>query len=164
MARRFPPLDTTRFSLPGAYVPDSDEHAMRITHGDSKDHRPDLKQAVLALMGSQDGGIPLVSKRWDGPTSDTQRFPQRAAALLRACKDTPSPRYLVADAKLYGEDPATPLAQLGFLPRLPATLKVVAQVIRQALPWDTWQPVDHTPRSPPLTLGHSGMAQRGLVV
>src|SRR5215467_14497590 len=61
---RFNHLDTTSFSLSGAYVPDSDEQAMTITHGYSKDHRPDLKQAVLELMVSQDGGVPFVSKSW----------------------------------------------------------------------------------------------------
>ena len=44
--QRFNHLDTTSFSLTGAYIPDSDEHAIAITHGYSKDHRPDLKQAV----------------------------------------------------------------------------------------------------------------------
>jgi transposase len=162
--RRFNHLDTTSFALTGAYVPDSDEHAIRITHGYSKDHRPDLKQAVLELMVSQDGGIPFVSKSWDGNTSDTQVFQQRAEALMRAFKDTPSPRYLVADAKLYCEDNATPLSKLGFITRIPATLKLVAQVISQALQWDTWQPVDHNTRYQPLTLCHYGMAQRWLVV
>jgi transposase len=127
--RRFNHLDTTSFSLTGAYVPDSDEHALHITHGYSKDHRPDLKQAVLELMVSQDGGIPFVSKSWDGNTSDTQMFQKRAEALMRAFKDTPSPRYLVADAKLYCEDNATPLAKLGFITRIPATLKLVSQVL-----------------------------------
>ena len=59
---RFNHLDTTRFSLTGDSVPDSDEHAMCLTHGYSKDHRPDLKQAVLALMVSQDGGDPLCEE------------------------------------------------------------------------------------------------------
>src|SRR4029077_19470121 len=39
---RFNHLDTTSFALSGDYVPDSDEHAITITHGYSKDHRPDL--------------------------------------------------------------------------------------------------------------------------
>jgi transposase len=43
---RFNHLDTTSFSLTGAYLSDSDEHAIAITHGSSKDHRPDLQQAV----------------------------------------------------------------------------------------------------------------------
>ena len=130
---RFNHLDTTSFALTGDYVPDRDEYAIRITHGYSKDHRPDLKQAVLELMVSQDGGVPFVSKSWDGNTSDTQVFQQRAEALIRAFQDTPSPRYLVADAKLYCEATAAHLAQLGFITRIPATLKVVSQVISQAL-------------------------------
>jgi transposase len=162
--RRFNHLDTTSFSLTGDYVPESDEHALRITHGYSKDHRPDLKQAVLELLVSQDGGIPLVSKSWDGNTSDTQVFQQRAEALIRAFKDTPSPRYLVADAKLYCEDNAVHLAKLGFITRIPATLKVVSQVIDQALQGDTWQSVEATTRYQPLALCHYGMAQRWPVV
>ena len=79
---RFNHLDTTSFSLTGDYVPDSDEHAIAITHGYSKDHRPDLKQAVLELMVSQDGGVPLLSKSWDGNASDTQIFQERAQALM----------------------------------------------------------------------------------
>ena len=81
---RFNHLDTTSFSLSGDYVPDTDAHAITITHGYSKDHRPDLKQAVLELMVSQDGGVPFVSKSWDGNTSDTQIFQERAQALMTA--------------------------------------------------------------------------------
>ena len=143
---RFNHLDTTSFSLTGDYVPDNDEHAIRIPHGYSKDHRPDLKQAVLELMVSQDGGVPFVRKRWDGNTADTQVFQQRTEALLRAFKDTPTSRYLVADAKLYCEDNAVHLAKLGFITRIPATLKVVSQVMSQALQGGPWQPFDDTTR------------------
>jgi|RhiMetStandDraft_8_1073273.scaffolds.fasta_scaffold04517_1 transposase len=161
---RFNHLDTTSFSLTGEYIPDRDEHAIYITHGYSKDHRPDLKQAVLELMVSQDGGIPFVSKSWDGNTSDTRVFQERAEALMSAFKSTPIPRYLVADAKLYCEANAAHLVQLGFITRIPATLKVVSQVISQALQWGTWQPFDDHTRYQPLALCHYGMAQRWLVV
>ena len=134
---RFNHLDTTSFALSGDYVPDSDEHAITLTHGYSKDHRPDLKQAVLALIVSQDGGVPFVSKSWDGHASDTQIFQERAAALMATLKRSPTPRYLVADAKLYHEDNVANLRQLGFITRMPTTLKLVAQVIGQALRWDT---------------------------
>jgi transposase len=43
---RFNHLDPTSFSLTGDSVPESDEHAMAITHGYANDHRPDWKQAV----------------------------------------------------------------------------------------------------------------------
>src|SRR6266446_3248153 len=161
--QRFNHLDTTSFSLSGDYVPESDEQAIRITHGYSKDHRPDLKQAVLELMVSQDGGIPLVSKSWDGNASDTQIFQKRAEALMRAFASSPTPRYLVADAKLYTEDTAATLAKLGFITRIPGTRKLVSQVITQALKWDLWHRLDETTRYHRIELCHYGMAQRWLV-
>ena len=164
MAQRFHHLDTTSFSLSGDYAPESDEHAIRIIHGYSKDHRPDLKQAVLALLVSQDGGVPRVSKSWDGNTSDTQIFKERAEALMAAFAHSPTPQYLVADAKLYTADTAATLAKLGFITRIPGTLKLVSQVIAQALQGDRWARLDEMTRYDGLELCHYGMAQRGLVV
>jgi transposase len=162
--QRFNHLDTTSFSLTGDYVPESDQQAIAITHGYSKDHRPDLKQAVLELMVSQDGGVPLASKNWDGNASDSQIFQNRAQALLSTFKDSPTPRYLIADSKLYSQDNATHLKPLGFITRIPDTLKIVSQVIRQALRYTTWQVLDDTTRYQRLELGHYGIAQRWLVV
>lgn len=161
---RFNHLDTTSFSLSGAYEDESDEQAITITHGYSKDHRPDLKQAVLELLVSQDGGVPFVSKSWDGNTSDTQIFQERAEVLLATFKASPTPRYLVADSKLYSEDNAVNLTKLGFITRIPNTLKLVSQVITQALKWDTWRHLDETTGYQRIELCHYGMAQRWLVV
>src|SRR5215510_4174297 len=161
---RFNHLDTTSFALSGDYVPESDEQAITLTHGYSKDHRPDLKQAVLELMVSQDGGVPFVSKSWDGNASDTQIFQERAEAWLATFQASPVPRYLVADAKLYTEDNAANLSKLGFITRIPGTLKLVTQVITQALQWDTWHRLAETTRYHRIELCHYGMAQRWLVV
>jgi transposase len=161
---RFNHLDTTSFSLSGEYVPDSDERAIAITHGYSKDHRPDLKQAVLELMVSQDGGVPFVSQSWDGNASDTEIFQERAAALIATFKNASTPRYLVADSKLYNAANAANLQTLGFITRIPHTLTLVSQVITQALPWDTWQRLDDTTRYQRVELSHYGMAQRWLIV
>ena len=162
--QRFNHLDTTSFSLTGDYVSDSDEHAIAITHGYSKDHRPDLKQAVLELMVSQDGGIPLLSKSWDGNASDSTIFQERAGALLKTFQRSPSPRYLVADCKLYDKENAEHLQSLPFITRIPHTLKVVSLVIAQALALDTWHAIDAQTRYQGLELCHYGMAQRWLVV
>jgi transposase len=162
--QRFNHLDTTSFSLTGDYVPESDEQAITITHGYSKDHRPDLKQAVLELMVAQDGGVPFVSKSWDGNTSDTQIFQERAKALMATFQHSPTPRYLVADSKLYNEDNAATLKTLGFITRIPNTLKLVVQVITQVLRGDTWHRLDDTTRYQRIELCHYGMAQRWLVV
>jgi transposase len=161
---RFNHLDTTSFALHGEYVPDSDEQAITITYGYSKDHRPDLKQAVLELMVSQDGGVPFGSKSWDGNTSDIKVFQERAQALLAAFQQAPSPRYLIADSKLYHEDNAPTLQTLGFITRIPHPLSSVSQVIAQALAWDTWQRLEDETRYQCLELCHYGMAQRWLIV
>ena len=49
-------LDTSSFKVTWAYDRDTDEHEITISRDYSKDHRPDLKQVVLELLVSQDGG------------------------------------------------------------------------------------------------------------
>lgn len=164
IAPRFCHLDTPSFSLTGDYVPESDEHAMRITHGYSTDPRPDLQQAVLELLVSPDGGVPLGSKSWAGHTSDTQIFQARAEALLTAVARAPTPRDLVAEATLYTEDTAPPLAKLGVISRIPGPLKLVSQLSTQALRWDRWHRLDEPPRYDSGEWCHYGIAQRWLVV
>jgi transposase len=142
---RFNHLDTTSCSLSGAYIPESDEQAMTITHGYSRDHRPDLKPVVLELMVSPDGGIPFVSQRWDGKTADIEMFQARAQALLGAFQHAPHPRYLIADSQLYHEENATHLRHLGFITRIPTTISSVAEAITHALALDCWPRLDdHT--------------------
>jgi len=164
VAQTFTCLDTTSFSLTGAYVPETDTQAIAITHGYSKDHRPDLKQAVLELMVAQDGGVPLMSQSWDGNASDTIVFKERCEALLTQFAASETPRYLIADAKLYTEANAPNLARLPFITRIPETLTVTRQVIAQAWAWGEWQPLAETVKYQRVELCHYGMAQRWLVV
>jgi transposase len=161
---RFNHLDTTSFALSGEYIPDSDEQAITITHGYSRDHRPDLKQIGLERMVSQDGGIPVVSNSWAGKTSDIELFQARAQALVAALKNAPSPRYLIADSKLDHDDNAANLETLGFITRIPNTIGAVSQVSRQALTGDTWHPLDEKTRYQRREWCHYGLAQRWLVV
>jgi transposase len=97
-------LISASFSLTGAYDSETDEQAVKMTYGHSKDHRPDLKQVVLELMVSQDGGVPILSQALDGNAADTVIFKQRAERLINEFKKTNSPCYLIADSKLYTEE------------------------------------------------------------
>jgi transposase len=163
--RRFNSLDTTAFSLCGDYVHPGDPAAIRITLGHTKDHRPDLKQAVLEMIVSQDGGVPFGSQSWDGNASDSVIFRERAAALVEEFKNADTPRYLVADSKLYAEKSAPFLAQIPFITRIPANFALERQLIRQALrdpeAWVAWDP---THRYQCIELGHYGIDQRWLVI
>jgi transposase len=164
IALHFTSLDTTSFSLTGAYVPETDTQAIAITYGYAKDHRPDLKQAVLELMVTQDGGVPFLSQSWDGNASDTVIFKERCEALITQFAASETPRYLIADAKVYTEANASNLAHLPFIPRIPETLSVTQQVIEQAWTWGEWQALHETINYQRVELCHYGMAQRWLVV
>jgi len=93
----FNSLDSNSFSLNGDYSTEENKTTINITHGHSKDHRPDLKQVMLELMVPQDGRVPFVSKSWDGNGFDNVIFEQRAAGLINEFKAGEVPRYLVGD-------------------------------------------------------------------
>jgi transposase len=164
MDRRFNSLDTTSFALTGAYEPETDIQAMAIIHGDAKEHRPDLKQAVLALLVSQDGGVPLLSQRWGGNASENIVFKERGEAFIAQCTASESPRYLLADAKVYTAAHAPNLACLPFITRIPETLQVTQPVLEQAWAWGAWQPLDETASYQRVDRCPDGIAQRWLVV
>jgi len=60
--------DTTSITFSGKYGGWSAQEVL--TYGHNKDHRPDLKQLVLGMSVSSDGGIPLVHKIYDGNQTD----------------------------------------------------------------------------------------------
>jgi transposase len=161
---RFTHLDTTSFARSGEYIPESDEQAMTITHGSSREHRPDLTQAVLERMVSHDGGIPCVSQRGDGHTADLAVFQARTQVWLAALTHAPRPRSWIADSKLYHEDHAIHLRHLGVITRMPNPIGAVSEALTQALALDRWPRLDDHPRYQRLARGHDGMAQRWLVV
>lgn len=95
--------DSTSISVHGAYEQaDGRERAgkatVAITHGHSKDHRPDLKQLVVLLTVSADGAVPLAQRVCDGNTSDSTTHIETwngLVALLGRCDFL-----YVADCKL----------------------------------------------------------------
>lgn len=67
--------DSTSVSFCGDYaegqIKRPSHRAALITYGRSKLHRPDLKQLVLILTVSQDGGVPVQFRVADGNTNDS---------------------------------------------------------------------------------------------
>lgn len=73
-----------------------------ITYGYSKDHRPDLKQLLLILTISADGGVPVHFRCADGNTSDSGTHIETWDTLRRLAG---RPDFLyVADSKLCDRD------------------------------------------------------------
>lgn len=162
---RFNHLDTSAFSLSGEYLPDTDEQAIHITYGHTKDHRPDLKQVMVEMMVSQDGGIPLLFQGLDGNSSDNTVFRERAETLLKEFKQSETPRYLIADCKLYAEKNADNLKGLPFITRIPQNIKKVKEFVKLAVdnPGD-WSELHNNRQVQTFDLKHYGMQQRWHVV
>jgi transposase len=92
--------DTTTIRLYGAYAdePKSPE-APRPAYGHSKDGRDDLKQVLLSLGVSGDGGLPLRVGLRDGNHSDSVETPLAIEECLALGLD--GVRGIIADSKAY---------------------------------------------------------------
>jgi transposase len=108
--------------------------------------------------------VPFLCKVWNGNESDNEIFKTRSQGLVECFRESPTPRYIVADAKLYSEDNCSNLALLPFITRIPATLKVVGQLIDQALKFDQWEVLSEGYRCQSFDLCHYGIEQRWLVI
>lgn len=161
---RFGCEDTSSFSVTGEHLPDQDLQGVMITHGYSKDHRPDLKQVVLELMVSQDGGIPLLMKCWSGNSDDNTIFQNRSKELVKAWKELDDPRYLIMDSKGYNQKNAVNLKSLNFITRVPETNKPAKTTIQDALNQDNWETWDEKRKYTCFEIEHYGIKQRWIVV
>jgi len=153
-------------SVTGKYYEDSDERAVNITYGHSKDHRPDLKQIVLETLVTQDGGVPLICKVWDGNASDDKIFKDRVKSLIENCSDWDD-KILIADSKLYSEKNAENLKHLTYITRIPETIKLTNDVIEMAVLKDKWTAVskiDDLKKYQEFKIEHYSIEQRWCVV
>lgn len=105
----FAHTDTSSFSLTGQYESEVAQEAeqkrgaVKITHGYSKDHRPDLKQVVVTLVTSQKGRIPLWPEALDGNNSDKRSFKETVDAYCQHLAEGEEP-WFVMDSAAYTAD------------------------------------------------------------
>ena len=158
-------LDTSSFSLTGEYIPDSDENAIKITHGYSKDHRPDLKQAVLELVVTQDGAIPFICQCHDGNASDNIVFKNRVANFVEQIKKGSQPTCVVMDSKGYTEKNTEYLKQIPFITRVPGTFGLEGAITDQALCLsDGWCKINDDYRYQSFSFNYLDFDQRWVVI
>jgi transposase len=97
-------LDATSLHVHGEYAEGEGEPAaIRLTHGYSRDHRPDLKQFVVDLMCTGEGGILLFlrfagRRRQRGRSGGLRRVDPALQAQLNL------EALFVADSALYGAE------------------------------------------------------------
>jgi transposase len=160
-------LDNTTFSLEGDYaIPSEDPKAVRITHGYSRDHRPDLKQVVVSLICSYQSSIPVWLEALDGNRADKESFPSIIGTYVSQMQasDTRELPYFIADSALYSEKNIKSLWQVKWITRIPGTLNEVKELYKSITP-EQMQESDLEGYSY-LEIGsyYGGMRQRWLVV
>ena len=130
--------DTTTIALYGAYADEPmTPGAPRPAYGHSKDGRDDLKQVLLSLGVSGDGGVPVRLGMRDGNRSDSVETPVAIEECLAlGCEGV---RGIVADSKAYSRRTLGVCLEhgLGLITLVPRTCAV-----RQELEvWGQHQPV-----------------------
>lgn len=118
-------IDSTSFHVDGEYA-NQEEGSIEITHGYSRDHRPDLKQFMMNLICVGDGDIPVMMEVVSGNQADKARF----AGLLQEFKQQWTFEGIcVADAALYSEENLKAMTGLKWLTRVPLSIKAAGELV-----------------------------------
>ncbi|MCI0527169.1 MAG: IS1634 family transposase [Nitrospira sp.] len=127
-------LDSTSFSLDGEYAtPSEDPHAIKITEGYSKDHRPDLKQVVVSLICTYQSAIPVWFEALDGNRVDKESFAKTIQAYVDQMRLGES-SYFIADSALYSAKNIGKLSRVKWLTRVPETLNAAKHLSKAIFP------------------------------
>lgn len=162
-------LDSTSFGLHGTYdseeALDSDEPiAINITRGYSRDHRPDLKQAMVSLICANQASLPTWFRALDGNSSDSNSFGETIAAYLKQFTAEDELPVFVADAALYNADTLQNLPDdVRIVTRVPATLKAIKDIYATVDNEDLFVADDET-RYMEFGNYYAGIKQRWLLV
>jgi transposase len=163
----FSHLDTTSFHVDGRYNSDKapDEQVVHITHGYSRDHRPDLNQVMLELVVEHQAGIPVLMKPLSGNSPDGKAFGQIVSDHIAQLHTTCPSTYLVADSALYSADNLQKLAEtsLKWITRVPATLTEAQELLAQAQP-EVMPSLAEGYRYAVVASSYGGVAQRWVLI
>lgn len=134
--------DTTSTSVWGEYR-GSEDPAVNITHGHSKDERPDLKQFMTELL-CVDRGVPIFGSTLDGNSSDKKSnnaMLSRISSLMSRHGLGDGACIYVADSAMVTQENLVMLTHMPFITRLPGTYGASNEVIDHAVHAKRWTPI-----------------------
>lgn len=142
-------LDSTSLSLKGQYIEQKDSHTtsnheesfvcppepvpIQITHGYSKDHRPDLKQFMINLLTTEDAGIPLLLELGNGNDVDKTTFIPVIREFQKQWAEQ-LPEVIVADSALYSSDNIQSLGSTHWISLVPTTIGQAKDLLTSLTP------------------------------
>jgi len=159
-------LDTTSFSVTGEYDREPDVDVIKITHGYSKDHRPDLKQVVLSLVVNGPSSIPLWMEPLDGNSSDKKSFHETVEKVrnFQSQIGIEKDSRWIGDSALYTKDKL--LKENGYLwvTRVPEVIKEVRDLVKKDESEFDWELHSKGYKTTSVDSNYGGIAQRWIIV
>ncbi|MGB5711840.1 MAG: IS1634 family transposase [Waterburya sp.] len=136
-------LDSSSFSVHGEYkdlfpllnkpskeikeqIDSLKEIPIKITHGYSRDHRPDLKQFILNMIVSGDGDVPIFISTASGNQSDKKVFGEIAKKYKKQLKFETT---VVSDSALYSENNLKLMKEISWVTRVPFSIKEAKEIV-----------------------------------
>ncbi len=147
-------FDTTSVSVWGDYDRyDGSEETkqLKITHGHSKDKRPDLKQFLIQTL-CVEKNIPLLGGCEDGNTSDKAINNKILTSISKTMAKhglEPGAYIYIADSALVTKDNLNRIGENLFISRLPFTYSECDRVIRDAVEADSFEDIGVTAHTKP---------------
>jgi transposase len=162
---QFVHLDSSSFHLHGQYETEeaeSETEAIQITYGYSRDHRPDLKQAIAQIITSQSSALPVWLEVLSGNTSDKDSFPKSVTAYCKHLGEAEKP-YFVMDSAGYSADNLEEMKDIFWITRVPETLSEAQRLVRETAQ-GTMQEVKPGYFAKEFDVTYANIKQRWLVV
>ncbi|MDZ7933545.1 MAG: IS1634 family transposase [Emticicia sp.] len=128
-------MDSTDFHLDGVFNSRSDEvdeHILHLRPGYSRDHRPDLNQAVLNLIVENQAGIVLHMQALSGNVSDKTAFNDTIKSHISQLQTVHDLDYIIMDSAGYTKDSIESCAtNIKWISRVPETLTESKSAIKK---------------------------------
>jgi len=158
--------DSTSFLLHGQYEDDSTDEMVEVTHGYSKDHRPDLKQVMMGLTMSGPANLPVWMEPLSGNSSDKTSFHETISHIrafqkqLKGCNDF----FWIADSALYTPEKLLACPEVYWLSRVPETIKACKLLTSISAEDVSWQTGENGYQWSEFCSTYGGIKQRWLLV
>lgn len=159
-------LDTTSFSVHGQYEKEDSAEVIEITHGHSKDHRPDLKQVILSLVVNGPSSIPLWMEPLNGNSSDKTSF-HETIKKVRAFQeeiDLKNNFKWIADSALYSKEKLLKEHGYLWLSRVPETIKEAKDLTMKADGLIAWNIQENGYKTAEFESSYGGVKQRWILI
>jgi transposase len=159
-------LDTTSISVEGEYAVKDKISKIEITHGYSKDHRPDLKQMVLSLVVNGASDIPLWMEPLSGDSSDKKSFHETIEKVRQFQKEVNLEKDFkwVADSALYSKAHLLKSNDYLWLSRVPETINEAKKLVDRQLKNSEWQAQANGYKTAAFKSNYGEIEQRWLLV